>query len=275
MIHSIRKKLQRNRFIIKVYSIFPWNKIIPTFKQFLFDLKMKKNGFIFLLPKSKTKFFLPSYKQDFIQNSITKTKNYFEYDNLDYITNKWKQGTIGKSIFNSVVLDIGTNIGNHTLFYLLENKASKVYCFEPAQTTFSILEKNIKINNIEKKVSLSNVGVGQKKGHAIISNYNPHNIGGTTIESDENGEISIIAIDEITFPSKIALVKIDVEGFELNVIKGMIKTLKDHKPYITIEIRDKNFHEIHSMLKSIGYTYIELEEHKSFRDYNDYLFFIE
>lgn len=236
---------------------------------------MKKNGFIFSLPKSKTKFFLPNYKQDFIQNSITKTKNYFEYDNLDYITNKWRQGAIGKSIFNNVVLDIGTNIGNHTLFYLLENKASKVYCFEPVQTTFSILEKNIKINNIEKKVSLSNVGIGQKKGHAIISNYDSHNIGGTTIESDEDGEINIIAIDEITFPSKIALVKIDVEGFELNVIKGMINTLNDHKPYITIEIRDKNFHEIHSMLKSIGYTYIELEEHKSFRDYNDYLFFIE
>lgn len=275
MIHSIRKKLQRNRFIIKVYSIFPWNKIIPTFKQFLFDLKMEKNGFIFSLPKSKTKFFLPNYKQDFIQNSITKTKNYFEYDNLDYITNKWKQGTIGKSIFNSIVLDIGTNIGNHTLFYLLENKASKVYCFEPAQTTFNILEKNIKINKIEKKVSLSNVGVGQKRGHAIISNYDPLNIGGTSIESNENGEIDIIAIDEITFPSKISLVKIDVEGFELNVIKGMIKTLNDHKPYITVEIRDKNFHEIHSILKSIGYTYIELEEHKSFRDYNDYLFFIE
>jgi FkbM family methyltransferase len=86
---------------------------------------------------------------------------------------------------DGVVLDIGTNIGNHTLYFANECMAKKIISFEPAQDTFAMLQENIKINHLENVVTLINKGVGEKSTRARIHYRNINDIGATSLEWDE------------------------------------------------------------------------------------------
>lgn len=236
-----------------------------------FDLNMKRKNYVVKFDSITSRFFLPYYKNDYIQHTILKTKNYYERENLDFICKEWKEGIIGNIIQQSYVLDIGANIGNHSLYYLNECNAKGVYCFEPVKDTFRILEKNIVINKLSDRTTLNNVGVGVKTGQAKIGQYDINNIGSTTIELSKEGDIKVISIDELDIKGKIGLVKMDVEGFEISALQGMENTLRKNLPFISIEIRDYNKEEALSILTKFGYKYIELDKQDV---YSDYLFYV-
>ena len=267
---KIRNFFKNNKFCIKIYSVLRWHEKFDFILFKLNEFKLKRNHLILFDKKNKTKFFIPNYQKDFIQKHIFNTKSFFEKDYLDYITKKWKDGLIGEIIKNKSVLDIGCNIGNHTLYFLNICNASKIHCFEPVENTFSILKKNIEINNLKDRVKLWNVGVGSHKSLGHISHYDENNIGSTTIQEDSSGNIDIISIDELNLQDPIGLIKIDVEGFELEVIKGILTTLKKNKPFIMIELRHEFKQEIENLLFNIGYQFEILNEDPRF---NDCLFF--
>jgi methyltransferase, FkbM family len=238
----------------------------------MMDIAMRRKQYVLQIEGIKTKFYLPNVKTDSIQQYIFKNNNYFEHNNLDYICHQWNNGGIGKAIENNVVLDVGANIGNHTLYYLNECNAKKVYCFEPVVDTYNVLHENIMLNNLSDRVCLYNVGIGNKSGKAIISSYNVYNIGGTTIEMSDDGDISVVAIDDLDIPESVSMVKIDVEGFELFALNGMLKTLEKYKPYLSIEIRNWHKDEVISLLSDLGYSYVMLDQDV---EYADYLFYQE
>lgn len=255
---KIRHILMNNKIVVKIYSIFPWNDILFSVKRKIYlDKALLKHDYIIKLKNSNIKFYLPYYKKDTIQKHIAQAQNFYESDFLDHICSI-KNGIVNKAIHNGLVLDIGANIGNHTIFFLAQ-EARKVISFEPVKDTFDILKKNIEINNFQNKVDLFNAGVGQTKGKAILKYYNSKNIGMSQLSSDQNGDIPIVSIDELNIDEKINFIKIDVEGFEADVIKGMTETLKQNKPLIMIEIRDYLFAEIDNILQSIGYNHITID----------------
>lgn len=254
------------------------NKVKRVIKEFylcvkscIFDIQMKLNNYVVSIKTLDINFYLPYYKTDYIQGTILQSKNYYERKNLDFICKEWKGGVIGQVIKESYVLDIGANIGNHTLYYLNECNALGVYCFEPIQDTFNMLKKNIEINNLNNYTYLYNVGVGMGSGNAKIGQYDINNIGGSTIELTNDGDIKVVSIDELEITAKIGLVKMDVEGFEISALNGMLNTIKKNMPYISIEIRDYNKEEACSLLKGLGYKYIELDKEDV---YSDYLFYV-
>lgn len=105
---------------------------------------------------------------------------------------------------------------------------------------------------------MHNVGVGAKSARADLVNFEQNNMGSSELSYNSNGDISIVAIDEMNFDKKVTFVKIDVEGFECEVVKGMRETISRALPYIMIEIRKDNFEEINSFLSSLGYWYIQI-----------------
>lgn len=257
-IFRLRHILMNNKIVVKIYSIFPWNDILFSIKRKIFiDKTMQKHGYIIKFKNSNIKFYLPYYNKDSIQKHIIQTRNFYELDFLNHICTI-KNGIVSKAIQDGLVLDIGANIGNHTIFFLTK-KAKKVISFEPVKDTFDILKKNIEINNFQNKVNLFNIGVGQTKGKAILKYYNSKNIGMSQLSSDKNGDIPILSLDELNIEEYINFIKIDVEGFEADVIKGMTETIKRNKPLIMIEIRDYLFAEIEDILLSIGYNRITID----------------
>lgn len=219
----------------------------------------KRSGYVLEVKKIHSKFYLPLFKTDSIQARILVRKNYYERDYLEKLCKKWNNGLLGHSIRDSVILDIGANIGNHSLYFLNEYGAKFAYCFEPVKETYDILKKNIEINNLNNKSKIFNLGVGSSDSKAVISKSVQGNTGMTQLTTSEDGDIDIVAIDDMNISEKIGFVKIDVEGFELDVIKGMIKVLKRDKPFIMIEIWKKNETEVLNILKEIGYTHEEME----------------
>ena len=129
----------------------------------------------------ETLFYLPKLDLkagEFIQNRIFLEGNYFERRRLlqarKYIKKK------------GVVLDIGANLGNHTLFFLKECGAERVYAFEPVKSTFQILKKNICLNHLQDKAVLYNAALGEKRCGARVV-YNPADAGGNRVEAAGGG----------------------------------------------------------------------------------------
>lgn len=153
----------------------------------LYNEIMENTDNIIAFNEPKVCFYLPYYKEDLIQLSIISTKNYYEIDYLNYVCKAWNNGCIGEAIKGNAILDIGSNIGNHSLFFLLECSAHMAHIFEPIKDTFEIMKKNMEINNLAKKAVLYNMGVGECETTAEIKGYSKKNTGGASLEINSGG----------------------------------------------------------------------------------------
>ncbi len=206
------------------------------------------------------KFYVPYYPIDSIQRVLVETGKFFEQDDILYESVKYLDK-------DSVVLDIGANIGNHTLYWSKILKVKKVYAFEPVTNTYEILKKNIELNSItSNNVSINNIGLGDEKIRASIVDKNYYfgltNIGGTSIKQDNDGDFNVTTLDDFMKENfkddKIDLIKIDVEGYEYKVLVGAKETLKKYSPVIILECYDDHFEEVNSLLNDYGYERIKV-----------------
>jgi len=141
------------------------------------------------------------------------------------------------------VIDIGANVGHYTkkMSDIVKN-SGRVISFEPIKETFSILSSN----TLEYKydnVSLFNCALSDKM--KIVNMSIPKYDSGLNdyyraqINNDMDGKsILTISVDDLNFCNRIKLIKIDAEGEELNILKGMTELLKKYHPVLIIEDND-------------------------------------
>lgn len=199
----------------------------------------------------KAKFYLPHYPIDCISSVMVRTGNYWD---------NWQGGAlaiIDKYLpENATILDIGANIGSHTIYWALERKAKKIYSFEPLPDTFAILKTNIVLNDLQNKVEIFNIGLSDVECTTNISNYHESNIGGTSFAKTNNGKFHFKSLDSLNIKDKIDLIKIDVEGAEVEVLQGAINTIKQSKSVIVLETFTHKT-EVDAFLSGIGYTQVD------------------
>ncbi|MHA1491978.1 MAG: FkbM family methyltransferase [Promethearchaeota archaeon] len=151
-------------------------------------------------------------------------------------------------------IDGGAYIGDSALIFEKYYHPKRIYAFEPELINFNLLLKTIKINNLRKVMPI-NQGLGEKKESLKFKSH------GILSQISEEGEqsISVIGIDNFVFEKnlKIGLIKLDIEGFELNVIKGARKTIKKFKPILLIAIyhNGKQFFETIKHIQEIDANY--------------------
>ncbi len=173
---------------------------------------------------------LTCFSHDFITSEIRK-KGLFEREYVTFLLE------ILKKIKEPVVFDVGANIGNHALPFA--TAASKVYCFEPVQSTFDILNSNIKDNNIHNIVPI-------KKGLSDIATaatiyINDNGMGVSSLERNFQGKtetVDLVRADDFISEQKINkldLIKIDTEFHEIHALKGMTESLQKYRPIIATE----------------------------------------
>ena len=172
-----------------------------------------------------------------------------------YTTQVIKQNISG----GDIVIDIGANIGYFTLIMakgIREN--GKVFSFEPEPKNFELLKKNVEINNYSN-VILEKKAIGNKTGTTKlyladrknnIFSSGMHRIFRSDLVSQIPDPISIniIKLDDylqdLKFIKKIRLIKIDVEGAEFDVLKGMNKILDENKEIeIVMEFSSENLED--------------------------------
>lgn len=213
------------------------NLILQYFLRFNYN--NKKNNFRNIHKKEFAYFF-----NDTISNEI----------NIDGVYEKDEILIISKIINkNSSIIDIGANIGNHSLAFSKFSK--KIYSFEAHPKTFQILKFNC-FNN--KKIKIYNLGISDKSGVLYFKDIKTHNIGGRKLNKTGNIKSRINKLDNIINPKKkIDLIKIDIEGHEYHALVGMKKIIKKNKSFLFIEFCENNFvkrKKIIKLLEDYGYT---------------------
>lgn len=150
---------------------------------------------------------------------------------------------------NDVVVDVGANIGYYTILLADKvGKIGKVYAFEPDKTNFEILEKNIKESKLENVVAV-NAAVGRKNETKILYK-SEENLGDHKLYNDQflisnvkKEMVKIIKLDDYFKDKKVDLMKIDVQGWEPEVIEGVKKIIEKDKPIIFMEYSPASYQE--------------------------------
>lgn len=197
------------------------------------------------------KFYLP-FINDHIQKIIYFNKSFYEIEMLEDIKKR-----IGE---NKVIIDVGANIGNHTIYFAKICRAKKVYSFEPQENIFNILVKNINLNNIDANVKAYNMGVGREHTYARIDVVDKNNYGSSRIIKNDKGEIEIDKLDNIMLNEveRVDMIKIDVEGMEMDVLEGAKGILEKFRPIIYIEAAtDEEFNKVLDFLMEFNYKPIQ------------------
>lgn len=131
-----------------------------------------------------------------------------------------------------VVLDIGANIGYYALMESrLVSDSGKVYAIEPVSSNIQALKRNIQLNNY-KNIETFHLAVGNKNEKSLVyisakSNLSAMERSLSRKEIVSTEEVDVVTVDSFlkdkTIPN---LIRMDVEGYEYYIIKGMSKTLK-------------------------------------------------
>jgi len=171
------------------------------------------------------------------------------------------------------IIDIGANFGYHTLIFSREC-SENVYAFEPQMQNYELLEYNIKSNEIKNAI-LYNYACGDQNCEVkmpIFNTNNKINMGDITPNRDcINNKYSVtksIILDEITFPSKINLCKLDVQGWEKKVLIGATNLLKTHKPILIVEFEWFQLEKTNTTCKELFDFIREQDYYIFFLDYS-------
>lgn len=135
----------------------------------------------------------------------------------------------------STVVEVGANIGYYALMEsLLAGKTGRIYALEPSPSNFNTLKKNIKLNSIAN-ITLFQLAIGDKKG-IVKMNISPHSNLNSLVAQKNRRILKTINVNVTTLDIFLKnkkypdFIRMDVEGYEYNIIKGMKNTLKSKKP---------------------------------------------
>ena len=200
------------------------------------------------------KYFVPTIlKEDFIYCLMSRTKKIFEYELINCL--------MGYIYPDSVVIDVGGHIGNHSIQFA--KKAKKVFAFEPLEQNYRLFEKNLVLNGVEN-VQLLKMAAADERCKLKIDKRlsNRLNTGANSLVKDKNGSIIAETIDKVLLSileDKVSVIKIDVEEMEALVILGVIKIIEKFRPVIYTEIfrrragAEQKLESIQKILFPLGY----------------------
>lgn len=134
-----------------------------------------------------------------------------------------------------VVLDIGANIGFFSVVLSkIVGDGGKVHSFEPVLENFKLLEFNCsKLSNIV----LHYYALGNQIGNVTLSSERG-NMGNSYITNESFGDIKLMKLDDLAIEPN--FIKLDVQGFEYDVLLGGLETIKSNRPVMIIELEDSN-----------------------------------
>jgi FkbM family methyltransferase len=145
-----------------------------------------------------------------------------------------------------VIIDVGANIGATALNLAKQHSTKMVIGFEPDGGNFAKAQANIRLNNLNN-IRLLKRGLGSRSALVRLYKVNPENQGMNRILTDDAAdfdfeEIQVQTLDDFVREEQldVDLIKIDVEGYELNVLRGAVETINRCRPKLFIELDDEN-----------------------------------
>jgi FkbM family methyltransferase len=160
-------------------------------------------------------------------------------------------------------VDCGANIGLFTVFGAdLVGTTGCVYAIEPVETTFERLQQNVALSGLRNRVRLLNDALAAEAGAVVRFRGNDHN--GMRVDEDGGpgslGATTATLDDILVDAPPVTGLKIDVEGYEANVLRGGALTLRRSTPWLLIEfnsdivgVTELRRWDVHAILREQGY----------------------
>ncbi len=206
-------------------------------------------------------YYLPKYAyQDVIRNEIIKNRIFDK-----------KIFELGKKFIEpgTSIIDAGANYGQMSILFSKVCENCSVHSFEASEYIFNILEKNIKLNSTN--ITPINCALSDISGEEYLVDpdlTNTGTYGALKIQIDpqnkdlKKNKTQIKKIDDFSFDKKISLMKIDVQGWDLKVLRGSIKTIKKNRMPIIFEYEEifekemnYNFEDFLILFKNLDYKF--------------------
>lgn len=166
-----------------------------------------------------------------LSDAIIRDRDYFEREILDYIRENYP--------IHECIIDVGANIGNHTVYFATYLQYKTIVCFEPITDNFNLLKKNTEDFG---SIWLRHYAVGEYDG-PIRMRINRGNMGACEVNPDGEIKVPQIQLDNTLVPS-VTLIKIDVEWHEPEVLHGARQLIAEDKPLILIEDANSEYRSL-------------------------------
>lgn len=192
----------------------------------------------------RVQFYVPKAHLDIVQTHLMMSESFWDQDTLE---------AFSPYVRGRNILDIGANVGNHSVFWGRIAGAKSIVAFEPIPETFEILQRNVELNGLSKIVKIHPFGLGARETtgdpwsearnrmHAIIRP-----------REDRGGAVKIRPLDALSL-TPFDFAKIDVEGHTALLLKGAERTLARLKPTLYVELWVSERPEAKAILDACGY----------------------
>jgi FkbM family methyltransferase len=164
----------------------------------------------------------------------------------------------------AVIVDVGANIGQHTVYFAKIMKARSVIAIEPNPDFVGVLKENVALNGLTN-VDFSHLGtaVGERPGRCrVVVAGNPQD---TIIAHDPEGELPVAPLDSL-IADAVDLVKIDVDEQEIAVLNGMTGILSNRRPVLAVEVVHRNLPEFLALMARFDYRVHHLFSNPQYHD---------
>jgi FkbM family methyltransferase len=167
---------------------------------------------------------------------------------------------------NIVVLDVGSNVGNHLVYFAKIMNVAKVIPTEFHPTVIENLKKHIAINQVNN-VDLSKLGyaVGKTRGKAVIEEHPAQDWCLTEVSMAAPSQaiaapIEIVPLDEL-ITEKVGFIKVDVQGSEMDALEGGRNLFLTSKPHALVEVTKAHVKDFIQFVELIQYQAIKAFDH--------------
>jgi len=182
---------------------------------------------------------------------------------------KEEEFLMGLDLEGKTIIDVGGYIGMHAMFFARAvGETGKVITLEPNPRNYEELDHNVRLNNFNN-ITCMQIGLGKNQERLDLITDPIYPARGSVAKSGAADQretrvfnVQIFPLDSLVKTDKLPrpdFIKVDVEGFELDVLYGMVETIDTYKPHLFIEIHGETPRKLVELLASKGYSVYHIE----------------
>jgi FkbM family methyltransferase len=189
---------------------------------------------------------LALFDDDHVTKVIQSTEGFYEAELLEDILRRTQPGQLA--------LDVGAHVGNHTVF-LAAVADLDVIAVEPSSAALDLLKKNVEANGVSGRVTVVEAAAGAEESAATLIPGSDDNTGMTRVVLGGD-DVPVTTVDRIVGRRRVSVMKVDVEGWEKEVLRGAQTVLRRDQPILYLEVSDaRHERDLRQLLNDLGYHF--------------------
>jgi len=163
-------------------------------------------------------------------------------------------------------VDVGANSGFYSVMFATKGLAGRIIAFEPDPVNHARLMTNLGLNGLTGRIEVHPLALGDAAGEVKLYQGASSNRGESTIavpeQTPQETTFQVTQIrfdDEFRLAGQSLIIKLDVEGYEFQVLAGMTRALRDNACYVQVEMYSDRLDELKDLFANLGYRYLGTE----------------